>query len=140
MQQVDVQRMALDPLAAVQQVAKVADRRVERGAAGRLDRLARAHLVGDRADAADAGRDVGRFGVGAAAQEALEESRWFEDAQSHIVDLALADLDDEPTLALHAGQRLHLEAARAVVVRHGRCSPGWSVPSSSGVASGRLRR
>jgi hypothetical protein len=67
MQQVDVQGVTLDPLSAVQQPAKVGDRLCDLDPAGRLDGQARAHLVGDRADPADASGDVGRFSVPPAA-------------------------------------------------------------------------
>ena len=65
-QHVDVQRVALDPLAAVEQAAERAERAVDRRAEGFLHRLHGAHLVGDRADAADPRRDVGRLGEAAA--------------------------------------------------------------------------
>ena len=55
-EQVHVQRVALDPLAAVQQPAQGHDGWVDRHAASVFDRRARAHLVSDRADAADARR------------------------------------------------------------------------------------
>ena len=66
-QEVDVQRVALDPLAAVDEAAQVGERPVDGHPAERLDGVARAHLVRDGADAADASRDVGRLRVGAAA-------------------------------------------------------------------------
>lgn len=75
MQHVDVQGLALDPFAAVEQPAQRGQLPVHDDSAGVLDRAAGAHLVGDRADAAHPGGDVGRFGVGASAQERLEESR-----------------------------------------------------------------
>ena len=54
MQQVNVQGVTLDPLSAVEQTAKIGDRSRDHDPAGRLDGQARAHLVGDRADPADA--------------------------------------------------------------------------------------
>ena len=63
MEQVDVQGMALDPLAAVQQPAQGHDGRVDGHAASVLDRRAGAHLVSDRADAADARGDLRRLAV-----------------------------------------------------------------------------
>ena len=51
---------------------------------GVLHRVHGAHLVGDRADAADARGDVGRLGERAAAQERLEEARRLEDAQLDV--------------------------------------------------------
>jgi hypothetical protein len=79
-QQVDVQGVAGDPLAAVQQAAQVRKRAVDRDPAGVFDRLAGAHLVGDGADAADACGQIGWLGVAAAAQQRLEEAGWLVDA------------------------------------------------------------
>jgi len=69
-----VQHVALDPLAAVQEPAQLAQLPVGVQAPGVLDGVARAHLVRDRADAADPGGDFRRLGVPAAAQERLEEA------------------------------------------------------------------
>jgi hypothetical protein len=74
-QHVLVQGVALDPLAAVDQAAQRVQRAVHFHSAGRFDGSARRHLVCNRADAADPGRDVGRLGVAAPPQEGLEEAR-----------------------------------------------------------------
>ena len=103
-QQVDVQGVAGDPLPAVQQPAQVSQRRVEFGAARLLDGVARAGLVGDRADPADPGRDIGWLGVGAAAQERFKEPRRFVDVQLGLLDLAVADRDPQRALAFDPGQ------------------------------------
>ena len=81
-QQVDVQRVALDPLAAVEEAPQRAELSVDDHAERVLDRVHGAHLVGDRTDAADPRGDVGRFAEGAAAQERLEEARRLEDRQA----------------------------------------------------------
>ena len=73
-------------------------------AAGFLDRRARAHLVGDRADAADAGGDVRRLGVRAAAQERLEEAGRLVDIEPRFFDLVAAGPDVQGAFALHPGQ------------------------------------
>ena len=73
-------------------------------AAGVLDRRARAHLVGDRADAADPGGDVRRLGVGAAAQERLEEAGRLVDIEPGLHHLVTAGPDVQGALALHPGQ------------------------------------
>ncbi len=117
MQHVDVQRVALDPLAAIQQPAQLPHRLAHRDAERVLHRVHRAHLVGDRADAADACGDVGRLGVGAAAQESLEEARRLEDAQFDVAHGAAIEGDAHAALALHAGEvvdidRLTSHAAR----------------------------
>ena len=72
--------------------------------------MAGAHLVGHRADAADAGGDVGHLGDGTAPQERLEEPRRFEDAQLHVVHPAIAQADGQRSLPLDA--------------RHGRDADG----------------
>ena len=57
-QHVDVQRVALDPLAAVDQAAQGAQLAIHLDAERVLHGVDRAHLVGDGADAADARGDV----------------------------------------------------------------------------------
>jgi len=99
-----VQRVALDPLPAVQQPAQVGDRLGDGDAAGGLDRRARAHLVGDRADAADAGGDVRRLGIRAAAQERLEEAGRLVDVEPRFFDLVSAGPHVQGAFALHPGQ------------------------------------
>ena len=75
-----------------------------------LDRVHGAHLVGDRADAADARGDVGRLGEGAAAQERLEEARRLEDAAACTSrDLAALELDVQRALALDAREVVDLD-------------------------------
>ena len=86
MEHVDVERVALDPLAAVEEPAQQADRLGYLDAAEVLHRVDGAHLVRDGADAADAGRDVGRLEERAAAQERLEEPRRLEDPQLDVLD------------------------------------------------------
>ena len=73
MQQVDVQRVALDPLAAVEQPPQRRDRGRPRHPAGVLDRRARAQLVGDRADPADPGGDVRSLGEAPAPSSASKK-------------------------------------------------------------------
>jgi hypothetical protein len=106
-QQVNVQRMALDPLAAVDEPPERGDRLGDLGTAGVLNGLARTHLVGDRADAADPRRDVGRLGVLPAAQQRLEEPGWLVDVEPRVGDLPVADDDLQAALALDPGQRRH---------------------------------
>ena len=48
-----------------------------------------AHLVGDRADPADAGGDVGGLGVAPAPQQRLEEARRLEDVERDVGDHAV---------------------------------------------------
>ena len=87
------------------QPAQVAQRTaVDRHAAGVLHRPHRAHLVGDRADAADPRGDVGRLGEGAAAQQRLEEARRLVDAQLDLRHLAPVEPHVHRALALDAGE------------------------------------
>ena len=113
-QQEDVQRMAFDPLPAVQQPPHQPDRLGNRDAAGILDRPARAHLVGDRADPADPRRDVRRFGPRPAAQERLVEPGRLVDPQLDLGRLAAGVLDVHGALALHPGERADVHHLPAV--------------------------
>ena len=115
-QEVEVQRMALDPFAAVHQAAQLADRSVDRDPARLLHREAGARLVGDRADAADARRDVGHLGEVPPAEDPLEEARWLVDTQLHVEHLAVADANAHPAFALdpREGRGADPAAGRAV--------------------------
>ena len=73
----------------------------------------RAHLVGDRADAADARGDVGRLAVGAAAQERLEEARRLEDAELGRVRPCRRESTIERAFALDAREVVDLDASYA---------------------------
>jgi hypothetical protein len=100
----DVERVALDPLAAVEEPAERADLRADVDTAGVLHRIHARCLVGDRADPTDPGGDVGGLGEVAAAQERLEETRRLVDAQLDVDRLAVADLDQHRALTLDAGE------------------------------------
>ena len=121
-QQVDVQHVAFDPLAAVQQPAQCVHRLGHRDAAGVLDGPARAHLVGDRADPADPCRDVRRLGVLPAAQQAFEEPGRLVDIQPGLGDLTVLGHDLEAALALDPGQPGHSN------VRHAPRPPCGTAP------------
>ena len=124
MEQVHVEGVTLDPLAAIQEPAELVQRSVHGNAARGFDGVACTHLVGDRADPAYARSDVGRFGVPAPAQERFEESRRLVDAQLDVANLAVVDLDVHRAFALDARDRVDLEGAiRGAAVRHGRPSP-----------------
>jgi hypothetical protein len=121
-QQVDVQHVAFDPLAAVQQPAQCVDRLGHRDAAGVLDGPARAHLVGDRADPADPRGDVRRLGVAPAAQQAFEKPGRLVDIQPGLGDLTVLGHDLETALALDSGQPGHSN------VRHASRPPCGTAP------------
>ena len=114
-QQVDVQRVTFDPLSAVEQPAKIGDRSGDLDPAGRLDRQACAHLVGHRADPADARGDVGRLGVPPPAQERLEEPGRLVDLQPHVLDGARAHPHVHRALTLNPGQRADHKRAVGLV-------------------------
>ena len=63
-----------------------------------------AHLVCDRADAADAGDDVDDLVRGPSDDELLEVARRLEDAETRLEDLAVLDPQVQRALALDAGQ------------------------------------
>ena len=52
--------------------------------------MARTHLVGDGADPADAGRDVGDLGDGTTPQERLEKPWGLEDAELDVIHPPIA--------------------------------------------------
>jgi hypothetical protein len=115
-QQVHMERVALDPLAEVEQPAQGADLGVDLHAVEVLERVHRGHLVRDRADAADAGDDVQELVAGPPDHEALEVAGRLEDRQPGLGHLAVAgDPQPEAALALHPG-----DVANREVVLHGR--------------------
>src|SRR4029453_11068749 len=118
---VDVERVALDPLAAVEEPAQEADRLADLDLAEGLHRVDRAHLVRDRADAADGGRDVRRLEERTAAEKRLEEARRLENPQLDLVDLAVDQPDRHRSLALDAGEIVSLDRA-----------PCWLAHAASG--------
>ena len=136
-EEVDVERVALDPLAAVEQAAQGADGRVELDAGGVLEGVDGAHLVGDRADAADAGDDVEDLVRRPAADQPLEVARRLEDAEVRLDDLAVLDDEPERALALDAGEALDLEGL-GLRSAHGGRHRGSSEPrvAEAGVAPG----
>src|SRR5262249_8946637 len=120
-EEIDVEGVTLDPLPAVEEAAQGAELTADLDTAGGFDRVDGAHLVGNGADAADAGGDVRRLGVLTTAQEGFEESGRFEDAQFHVDDAVVADGDVERAFAFDAGQIV--DPNRALPVRHGPDSP-----------------
>src|SRR5271166_2888496 len=92
MQHHNVQRVALDPFAAIEQSAQRADRRVDLDAERVLDGVHAAHLVGDRTDPTNASDDVEHLIKAASAQQRLEEARRLEDAETHRIDRTVANM------------------------------------------------
>ena len=107
----DVQGVALDPFTAIQQPPQRADLGRHLKAERLLQRMAGAHLVGDRADAADAGGDVGNFTDLPAAQEALEEPRRLVDVELDVVDNLALQADVQAAFPFDARQGFDLKCA-----------------------------
>ena len=103
-QHVDVQRVARDPLPAVQQPAQRGNRLAGLHPADSLDCQVCAGLVGDRADTADPGGDVRGFSVGPPAQEGFEESGWLVDIEPDLLDQVVDHSHVQGALALHTRQ------------------------------------
>ena len=121
---VHVQAVALDPLAAVEQPAQIADRAVVDPHPTRvLDRPRRAHLIGDRADAADPRGEIGHLGERAPAQERLEEARRLVQAELDLAHLAALEPHVHAALALDAREVVGPDRARAASLAHGPRSP-----------------
>ena len=119
-QHVDVQRVALDPFAAIEQPPEIAQRPRNGDAERVFHRMHRAHLIGDRADAADARGDVGHLGEGAAAQEGFEEARRLEDAEARRSRTSPSRTTTlQRALALDAGEIIDLDRLTC----HGARSP-----------------
>jgi hypothetical protein len=111
-EQEDVERVALDPLTAVEETTERADLRADVHPARVFHRVHARGLVRDRADPTDPGGDVGGLGEVAAPQQRLEEARRLVDAQLDVDRLAVADLDQHRALALDAGEIVGPERSR----------------------------
>ena len=103
-EQVDVERVALDPFAAVEQAPKRADLGIDRNAQRVLEGVDSGHLVGDRADAADAGDDVDDLVGRPTDDQPLEVAGRLEDLEMGLLDHAVADAQAERALALDPRQ------------------------------------
>ena len=90
----DVERVALDPLTAVQQATERRDLVGDLHSAGVFHREASARLVGNGADPANPRRDVGSLGVSPALKECLEETRRLEDLELYRLDRTVTHLDE----------------------------------------------
>ena len=128
MQHGRVQDVALDPLAAVNQPAQVPERTRDPEAERVLHRLAGAQHVGDGADAADPGGNVGRLGEHPPPEQGLEKARRFIDLEPDIGDLSVADADIQRALPLHAGQGADLDGARSGFSHAARFPSGTGRP------------
>src|SRR5215470_2707128 len=103
--------MAFDPLAAIEQTTQGPQGPIHADTECIFHSMHGTHLVGNRADATDAGRNVRRFAIGTATQESLEETWWLEDLQLHIHDAITPDSDVQGTLTFDTGERVHLDGS-----------------------------
>ena len=123
MQHVDMKGVALDPFAAIEQPAKLAQGACDLNAQGLLHRVNRTHLVGYRADAANPGGDVRRLGEGATAQERFEEPGRLEDAQFSALDNVAAGPEFAGVPRALARQRAEEWLVRVGLAGHGQKYP-----------------
>src|SRR6516164_4635285 len=119
MQHHNVQRMALNPFAAIEQSAQRPDWFFDIDAERILDGVHSAHLVGDWANPADPRDDIEHLAEAAPAQQCLEETWRLEDAEAHRIDLAIANAQFERALPLHARDIVDPDSP----IRHGPRSP-----------------
>jgi len=108
-QHVDMQRVAFDPLAAVNKPAQQSQLTIDLRTERVLDGVGGTHLVRDGADAANPRGDIGNFGKIATAQEGLKKTRRLKDFQLDVNHFIVADLDVETTLAFDASQVVNLD-------------------------------
>jgi hypothetical protein len=119
---VDVEGVALDPLAPVEELPERSNLRVDLDFEQMLEGHRRAHLVGDRADAADAGDDVDDFVGRPTHDELLEVAGRLEDRQARFAHFAIGNAQPESALALYSCDPNDLEvvlAGRYLRVWHG---------------------
>ncbi len=110
---VDMEGVALDPLARVEQPAKGPHLRLHRHPEEILEGVRGTELVGDGADPADASDDVEDLVGGPPHDELLEVAGCLEDREARLADLAVGDAQLERPLALDAGDPLDLEVVVA---------------------------
>ena len=114
MQHVDMQGMTLDPLAAVKETTKQANRRIDPDSQSPFDRVHCTHLVSDWADATDPRRDVRNFGEVTTAEEGFKKPGRLVDLELHIGYALTHELDVKRTLAFHAGQGVDTNCSGSV--------------------------
>ena len=121
-EEMDVERVALDPLATVEQPPQGLDGRRDRDAERLLGRLAGAHLVGHGADPADPGHEVGQFADRATLHELLEEPRRLVDRELRDLDPPVGHPHPQRPLPLDAGQGVDRDRAHHGVTHEGLAS------------------
>ncbi len=99
-----VQAVAFKPFAAIDQAPQRTELAANLRPEGVLDGVDGAHLIRDRANAANTRHDVSHFGVAPAAYERLEKARRLENLQLRRGNAPIADLQVERALAFDAGE------------------------------------
>src|SRR6266566_6703347 len=112
--------MALDPFATVDEPPQRTELPVNVYAKGIFHCMHSAHLVGDGANAADTGRDIGSFSIHATAQKCFEEARRLDDLKLYVHDFVAANLYIERPFAFDAGQVVYLDGL-SVHALHSPC-------------------
>jgi len=102
-------RVASNPLAAVKQAAQFAMGRVDVDPESVFGSVAGTHLIGDRADAADARGDIGSFAEFAARRKASKKRGGSEDVELHFRDALIAHPDEQAALTLDACKDIDLD-------------------------------
>src|SRR5208283_4563332 len=117
MKHVDVQRMAFNPLAAIEQPAQLANGAFDVDAESLLSGVTGAHLIGNGADAANARGDIGSFAEFAAPEKSFKEARRFEDVELHFHDALIAHPDEQAALTLDACKDIDLDGLSVHALR-----------------------
>ena len=105
----NVERVAFDPLAAEIEPAQIAHGGIDGDAVEMLKGVDGAHLIRDRADAADARGEVGGLARVASAQERFKEARGLEDFEAEVEQIAVAHAEVEGALPFGTGQVVDLD-------------------------------
>src|SRR6516225_9589191 len=113
-QHVDMKRVALNPLAAVNQPPQRAQWAVDANAACVLHRVDSAHLVGDWTDSADARGDIWRFGKVASAEKCFEEAGRLKNFKFNASDFAFFDLYPHRALAFDTREVIDFNGTRLI--------------------------
>src|SRR5579863_7460509 len=109
MEHIDMQRVAFNPLAAVEQSAQGAKLPVNHHAKGVFHRVYRAHLIRDRADSADTSGDIWSLAELTPAHKCLKETWRFDDFQFDIHNFFTAHFHVERTLTLNTGKIVNFD-------------------------------
>jgi len=107
-----VERMTLNPFAAVEQPPQIPQRPFHSHTEDLLQRMNGAHLVGHGTDAADPRHDVRHLVVMPADQQGLEEPRRLKDSQLDVLHKAVFHGDMERAFAFDARNQVDRDGSR----------------------------